>query len=202
MQPGREQSPLNWTPLDCTYRGCRIVSAPPPSSGGITFCEILNIASGWDLGAARFHSPRAVHLALEAMRWAFLDRNTALGDPDFMVNPVGRLLSAAASRRRGRPCAPSPPIRRRSKRRSPVPWPSVESAECRTGGRRGGSARWPLTQCCQQGERTLTFHIDKENAMAMARTLAAAPRWAPVVGSHRQIRFRRRSAPAFRRLLG
>jgi len=94
MQPGREQSPLNWTPLDCTYRGYRIVSAPPPSSGGITLCEILNIASGWDLGAAGFHSPRAVHLAVEAMRWAFLDRNTALGDPDFMVNPVGRLLSA------------------------------------------------------------------------------------------------------------
>jgi hypothetical protein len=44
--------------------------------------------------------------------------------------------------------------------------------------------------------------MDKDNAMAMARTLGAAPRWAPVVGSHRQIRFRRRSAPAFRRLLG
>jgi gamma-glutamyltranspeptidase len=34
-----------------------------------------------------------VHLAVEAMRWAFLDRNTALGDPDFMVNPVGRLFN-------------------------------------------------------------------------------------------------------------
>jgi hypothetical protein len=52
------------------------------------------------------------------------------------------------------------------------------------------------------GRAYLTFLIDKENATAMARTLAAAPRWAPVVGSHWQIRFRRRSASAFRRLLG
>src|SRR5262249_21961157 len=74
-------------PLSCDYRGYRIVSAPPPSSGGTTLCEILGVVSGWDMGAAGFGSPRAVHLAAEAMRHAFFDRNSALGDPDFVANP-------------------------------------------------------------------------------------------------------------------
>lgn len=82
------------TPPACDYRGHHIVSAPPPSSGGTMLCEILNIVSGWDMGAAGFHSPRAVHLTAEAMRHAFFDRNSVLGDPDFVSNPVTHLLSA------------------------------------------------------------------------------------------------------------
>jgi gamma-glutamyltranspeptidase/glutathione hydrolase len=80
-------------PLRCAYRGYAILSAPPPSSGGTTLCEILDVLSGWDVGAAGFHSPRAVHWAVEAMRHAFFDRNTVLGDPDFVANPLDRLLS-------------------------------------------------------------------------------------------------------------
>ena len=82
------------TPLTCAYRGYQIVSAPPPSSGGTTLCEILNILSGWDVAGAGFASPRAVHLSVEAMRHAFFDRNSALGDPAFVANPVAQLLSA------------------------------------------------------------------------------------------------------------
>ena len=82
-------------PLTCAYRSYRIVSSPPPSSGGTTLCEILDIVSGWDMASAGFQSPRAVHLAVEAMRRAFLDRNSLLGDPDFVTNPVERLLSPA-----------------------------------------------------------------------------------------------------------
>jgi gamma-glutamyltranspeptidase/glutathione hydrolase len=81
-------------PLGCAYRGYAVVSAPPPSSGGTTLCEILNVVSGWDIGAAGRESPRAVHLSVEAMRRAFFDRNRALGDPDFVANPIARLLSA------------------------------------------------------------------------------------------------------------
>jgi gamma-glutamyltranspeptidase/glutathione hydrolase len=81
-------------PLGCAYRGYRIVSAPPPSSGGTTLCEILGIVSGWDMAGAGFGSPRAVHLTVEAMRHAFFDRNSVLGDPDFVTNPIDRLLSA------------------------------------------------------------------------------------------------------------
>lgn len=80
-------------PLGCAYRGYTIVSAPPPSSGGTTLCEILTILSGWEIGAADYQSPRAVHLTAEAMRNAFRDRNSVLGDPDFVANPVARLTA-------------------------------------------------------------------------------------------------------------
>ncbi|HEV2185777.1 MAG TPA: gamma-glutamyltransferase [Stellaceae bacterium] len=80
-------------PLTCRYRGYGIVSAPPPSSGGTTLCEILNVLSGWEIDAAGFGSPRAVHLSVEAMRHAFYDRNSKLGDPAFVANPLGKLLS-------------------------------------------------------------------------------------------------------------
>jgi gamma-glutamyltranspeptidase/glutathione hydrolase len=81
-------------PLRCAYRGYAIIAAPPPSSGGTTLCEILGVLSGWDIGSAGFQSPRAVHLTVEAMRRAFFDRNSVLGDPDFVANPVTRLISA------------------------------------------------------------------------------------------------------------
>jgi gamma-glutamyltranspeptidase/glutathione hydrolase len=82
------------SPLACAYRGYRIISSPPPSSGGTTLCEILDVLSGWDMGGAGVQSPRAVHLTVEAMRRAFFDRNSALGDPDFVINPIAHLLSA------------------------------------------------------------------------------------------------------------
>jgi gamma-glutamyltranspeptidase/glutathione hydrolase len=80
-------------PVTCTYRGFVIVSAPPPSSGGTTMCEILNILEGYDLHALGFHTPAAAHVMAEAMRLAYFDRNHLLGDPAFVENPVGHLLS-------------------------------------------------------------------------------------------------------------
>jgi len=80
-------------PLTCSYHGYRIVSAPPPSSGGTTICEILNILEGYDLKALGFRSAPSVHLQVEAMRRAYRDRNTYLGDPVFVRNPLERLLS-------------------------------------------------------------------------------------------------------------
>ena len=80
-------------PLTCSYRGYRIVSTPPPSSGGTTICELLNILEGYDLRALGFHSVRSVRLLVEAMRHAYRDRNTRLGDPAFVQNPLDRLLS-------------------------------------------------------------------------------------------------------------
>jgi len=80
-------------PLTCSYRGYRIVSALPPSSGGATICEILNILADYDVAALGFHSAASVRLLTEAMRAAFRDRNAYLGDPAFVANPVDRLLS-------------------------------------------------------------------------------------------------------------
>jgi gamma-glutamyltranspeptidase / glutathione hydrolase len=80
-------------PLNCSYRGYRIVSAAPPSSGGTTICEILNILEGYDLRTLGFRSTSSVRLLVEAMRHAYRDRNTHLGDPAFVQNPLDRLLS-------------------------------------------------------------------------------------------------------------
>lgn len=81
-------------PVTCPYRGYTVVSAPPPSSGGITLCEMLQVLEGYPLGKMGFHSSAAVHVMTEAMRYAYRDRNTYLGDPAFVDNPVARLLSA------------------------------------------------------------------------------------------------------------
>ncbi|MBI0330322.1 gamma-glutamyltransferase [Burkholderia plantarii] len=80
-------------PLKCSYRGYTFISAPPPSSGGVTLCETLNILEGYDMRALGYHSAAAVHYMTEAMRHAYLDRNTLLGDPAFVANPVERLMS-------------------------------------------------------------------------------------------------------------
>jgi gamma-glutamyltranspeptidase / glutathione hydrolase len=79
-------------PIECDYRGYHIVSAPPPSSGGAVICEILNILEGYPLKDLGFHSAQAVHYQIEAMRHAYVDRNSYLGDPDFVKNPLDRLL--------------------------------------------------------------------------------------------------------------
>ncbi|MES2229446.1 MAG: gamma-glutamyltransferase [Pseudomonadota bacterium] len=81
------------TPVECSYRGYGIVSAPPPSSGGVVLCEMLNILEGYPLQALGFGSAQAVHYGIEAMRHAYADRNAWLGDPDFVTNPVARLTS-------------------------------------------------------------------------------------------------------------
>lgn len=79
-------------PIECDYRGYRIVSAPPPSSGGVIICEMLNILEGYPLKDLGFRSAQAVHYQIEAMRHAYVDRNSYLGDPDFVKNPLDRLL--------------------------------------------------------------------------------------------------------------
>src|SRR5438046_2368071 len=80
------------TPVRLSYRGHTIYSMPPPSSGGVTMGEILNILEGYDTLPA-FGTTAYVHLVTEAMRRAFIDRNRWLGDPDFVDMPLDRLLS-------------------------------------------------------------------------------------------------------------
>ncbi|UBM43025.1 gamma-glutamyltransferase [Hafnia paralvei] len=80
-------------PITCSYRGYEFVSAPPPSSGGVTLCEILNVLEGYDLKTSGFNSAQTIHTMTEAMRHAYMDRNTFLGDPAFVKNPTEKLLS-------------------------------------------------------------------------------------------------------------
>lgn len=83
------------TPIHCAYRSYQITSAPPPSSGGITLCETLNILSAYPLHTWGWHSTQSTHYVIEAERRAYADRNTYLGDPAFVKNPVTDLLSDA-----------------------------------------------------------------------------------------------------------
>jgi len=86
------------TPLSCPYRGLTVISAPPPSSGGVVLCEMLRVLDGYPLRSLGFHSSESVHLMTEAMRNAYRDRNTYLGDPAFVDNPLQRLLSPEHAR--------------------------------------------------------------------------------------------------------
>jgi gamma-glutamyltranspeptidase / glutathione hydrolase len=80
-------------PTKVSYRGLQIYGMAPPSSGGSTEGEILNILSGWNLGA----EPRALALFhyLEASRLAYADRNAYVGDPRYVNVPLSGLLSPA-----------------------------------------------------------------------------------------------------------
>lgn len=84
------------TPLVGHYRGLEVLTAPPPSSGGIVLLETLNILSGYELkalGADR--SPAQVHYIAEAFRRAYMDRGDYLGDPDFTAMPLTQMANPA-----------------------------------------------------------------------------------------------------------
>jgi gamma-glutamyltranspeptidase/glutathione hydrolase len=80
-------------PVRGTYRGYDVVAMPPPSSGGVHLIEILNILEGFDLGASGAGSAAAIHLMAEAMKQAYADRATFLGDPDRITVPVAGLTA-------------------------------------------------------------------------------------------------------------
>jgi gamma-glutamyltranspeptidase / glutathione hydrolase len=79
-------------PIRGTYRGYDVISAPPPSSGGVALVEILNILEGFDLAKFGNRSADAIHLEAEAFRRAFYDRADFMGDPDFSKVPVAQLI--------------------------------------------------------------------------------------------------------------
>ncbi len=80
-------------PVTCGYHGYTVVSDPPPSSGGTTICEILQILAPYPLAKWGFGSVEALHYTIEAERRAFADRNSDLGDPAFVHDPVAQLIS-------------------------------------------------------------------------------------------------------------
>ncbi len=89
-------------PIEVTYRGHKITSMPPPSSGGVTLAMICHILEGYDLKAMGFQSPDELHYVFEAMRRSFAARNAKLGDPDFVKMPLDQLLGDAwAKEQRG-----------------------------------------------------------------------------------------------------
>jgi gamma-glutamyltranspeptidase/glutathione hydrolase len=80
-------------PLSTTYRGWRVYTMAPASGGGATLIQSLNILEGYHLPA--FGTTGLLHLEIEALRRAFLDRNALLGDPAFVRMPLDQLISKA-----------------------------------------------------------------------------------------------------------
>ncbi len=78
-------------PIEGDYRGIHIISASPPSSGGVVLMETLNILSTFTLHS--LDSVTVKHLVVEAWRRSYRDRALYLGDPDFVSMPLVRLLS-------------------------------------------------------------------------------------------------------------
>jgi gamma-glutamyltranspeptidase/glutathione hydrolase len=95
----REYEAIEREPTQISYRGLDVHGMGPPSSGGSTVGEALNILEGFQLSAA--DRVRALHLMLEASRFSFADRNAYLADPEFFNVPLAGLLSDgyAAERR-------------------------------------------------------------------------------------------------------
>jgi gamma-glutamyltranspeptidase/glutathione hydrolase len=93
----REYRPAWRGAVEETYRGHQFITMPPSSSGGVTMMETLNILETFP-ELPPFGSARYTHLLTEAFRRAFIDRNTKLGDPDFVTAPILRLTSDAYAR--------------------------------------------------------------------------------------------------------
>lgn len=89
----RDYQPRWREPVLGEYRGMRVASFPPPSSGGAVLVEVLNILEGFDLGSLRPGGAPAIHLVSEAMKLAFADRAAFMGDSDFVDVPIAQLVS-------------------------------------------------------------------------------------------------------------
>ncbi len=86
--------PVWRTPLEGTYRGCRLVTMPPPSSGGWGLLSLLKMVEPYRLDTLGRHSSATVHLMGEAMTRVFADRAEYLGDPDAVAIPLEGLLDS------------------------------------------------------------------------------------------------------------
>ena len=113
-------------PLVGDYRGHRVISMPPPSSGGVALIQMLDAVEPYDLAGLGFNSSASVHLMGEAMRRAFADRAEWLGDPDFADIPTDELVAEAYTRRR---MADFDPVRADSSTRLGAGAPRAESAQ-------------------------------------------------------------------------
>ncbi len=80
-------------PIVGEYRGYKIVTMPPPSSGGIHLVQILNMLENYSLADSGSNSAETIHYLAETMKLAYADRSEYLGDPDFVKIPVTGLTS-------------------------------------------------------------------------------------------------------------
>jgi len=96
----RKMTAVERTPLTGKYKGYDVITSPPPSSGGIGILQIMGMLEGTGYEKSGAGSAAAIHYAAEAERRYYADRNTYLGDPDFIKNPVAGLLDPAYLKKR------------------------------------------------------------------------------------------------------
>jgi gamma-glutamyltranspeptidase/glutathione hydrolase len=87
-------------PLEGTYRGYKVITMPPPSSGGIVMLEVLNMLENFDLRRLGYNSAQKYHILAESMRRAFADRAEFMADPDFARVPVAQLVDKNYAKKR------------------------------------------------------------------------------------------------------
>ena len=87
-------------PVTGTYKGYKIISMGPPSSGGALIVQMLNMLENFDVESMKRNSTEFVHLLTEIQRLAYADRATHLGDPDFWDNPIAMLTSKEYAKER------------------------------------------------------------------------------------------------------
>ncbi len=80
------------TPLIGNYRGYKIISMPPPSSGGVALLQLLSAVEPFDIAKRGHNTAKSMHVITEAERRVYADRATHLGDPDFWEVPVEALI--------------------------------------------------------------------------------------------------------------
>jgi gamma-glutamyltranspeptidase/glutathione hydrolase len=80
-------------PVVGSFHDYTVISAPPPSSGGIVLLSSLNILEGYDLAKLGDRSPASIHLIVEAFRRAYMDRSDYLGDPDYNRIPIAEMTA-------------------------------------------------------------------------------------------------------------
>ncbi|MFN7131710.1 MAG: gamma-glutamyltransferase, partial [Myxococcales bacterium] len=107
----KQYEPVDRAPLVGSYRGHPVVTMPPPSGGGITVLQVLNVLELVDVGR-RYRAPEVLHLYAEATKQSYADRASHLGDPAFNDVPVERLISKAYAKElfdavHGKPARPA-----------------------------------------------------------------------------------------------
>jgi gamma-glutamyltranspeptidase/glutathione hydrolase len=90
--------PVERLPLAGTYRGYEVITMGPPSAGGITLLQTLNILENKTFSRDDWGSSNYIHTITEALKYSFADRSKYLGDPDFYPVPVDKLISKSYAR--------------------------------------------------------------------------------------------------------
>ncbi|MCD6202103.1 MAG: gamma-glutamyltransferase [Bacteroidales bacterium] len=89
-------------PLMAVYKNYKVISMPPPSSGGVALIQLLNMVEPWPIGKWGWNTPESVHVMVAAEKRVYADRARFLGDPDFVDIPVTKLIDKDYCRERMR----------------------------------------------------------------------------------------------------